>query len=87
MVEGMLLSLIHISPGWHLVDNKWRHFDQAGLLELGWKWINGNWYYLDPATGDMQTGLKNINNNVYYLNNSGAMVTGWQDVYKRQVLL
>lgn len=68
------------TPGWHLIDNQWRHFDQAGLLELGWKWINGNWYYLEPATGNMQTGLKNINGNVYYLNNSGAMVTGWQRV-------
>ena len=68
------------TPGWHLIDNQWRHFDQAGLLELGWKWINGNWYYLEPATGNMQTGLKNINGNVYYLNNSSAMVTGWQRV-------
>ena len=68
------------TPGWHLIDNNWRHFDQAGLLELGWQWINGHWYYLDPATGNMQTGLKNINNNVYYLNNSGAMMTGWQKV-------
>lgn len=68
------------TPGWHLIDNQWRHFDQAGLLELGWKWINGNWYYLEPATGNMQTGLKNTNGNVYYLNNSGAMVTGWQRV-------
>lgn len=66
------------TPGWHLIDNEWRHFDQAGLLELGWKWINGNWYYLEPTTGNMQTGLKNVNGNVYYLNNSGAMVTGWQ---------
>ncbi|VLS80463.1 choline binding protein F [Streptococcus pneumoniae] len=35
------------------------------------------WYYLDPATGIMQTGLQHLGNKWYYLRSSGAMATGW----------
>lgn len=36
------------------------------------------WYYLDPATGIMQTGWQYLGNKWYYLHSSGAMATGWQ---------
>ncbi|BDS75199.1 TPA: choline-binding protein CbpF [Streptococcus pneumoniae] len=35
------------------------------------------WYYLDPATGIMQTGWQYLGNKWYYLHSSGAMATGW----------
>ncbi|VMK45744.1 choline binding protein F [Streptococcus pneumoniae] len=35
------------------------------------------WYYLDPATGIMQTGWQHLGNKWYYLRSSGAMATGW----------
>ena len=35
------------------------------------------WYYLDPATGIMQTGWQYLGNKWYYLRSSGAMATGW----------
>ncbi|VIR04238.1 choline binding protein F [Streptococcus pneumoniae] len=38
------------------------------------------WYYLDPATGIMQTGWQHLGNKWYYLRSSGAMATGWQNL-------
>lgn len=38
------------------------------------------WYYLDPATGIMQTGWQYLGNKWYYLHSSGAMATGWQNL-------
>ncbi|VPM10886.1 choline binding protein F [Streptococcus pneumoniae] len=38
------------------------------------------WYYLDPATGIMQTGWQYLGNRWYYLHSSGAMATGWQNL-------
>ena len=35
------------------------------------------WYYLDPTTGNMQTGWQYLGNKWYYLRSSGAMATGW----------
>ncbi|HHK6384557.1 TPA: choline-binding protein CbpF [Streptococcus pneumoniae] len=38
------------------------------------------WYYLDPATGIMQTGWQYLGNKWYYLHSSGSMATGWQNL-------
>ena len=50
-------------------------------MQTGWKFINGNWYYLE-SNGEMQTGWKFIDGNWYYLESSGLMaintiIDGW----------
>ncbi|MED3202389.1 HNH/ENDO VII family nuclease [Bacillus toyonensis] len=43
-------------------------------MQIGWKEINGKWYYLDTL-GAMQIGWKEINGKWYYLDTSGVMQT------------
>ena len=49
------------------------------VLTVGWKKINGSWYYL-KSSGEMQTGWLKENGSWYYLDSSGAMKTGWYQV-------
>lgn len=66
----------------------WYHFGADGYMDTGWfKDVDGNWYYLNPASdgtqGTMKTGwFKDTDGNWYYLNpvsdgTRGAMKTGW----------
>lgn len=52
--------------------------NQSSGSATGW-WKNGNnWYYFDPATGNMVKGWKKIDGYWYYLDlESGIMATGW----------
>ena len=62
---------------WKKENNKWHYLNDKGEVAKGWLNLNGTYYYLDPSTGEMQTGMKEINGYKYYLDNSGAMKTGW----------
>ena len=48
-----------------------------GTLCFGWKQVNGTWYYFDPGSGIMQTGLKTIGGKLYAFTDDGEMLTGW----------
>ena len=39
--------------------------------------VGGAWYYLEPVSGKMATGLKKVGGATYHLASSGAMTTGW----------
>lgn len=56
-------------------DNEY-YLDKDYAATIGWKQINGAWYYFDEA-GIKQTDWKLINYNWYYLGKDGAMKTGW----------
>lgn len=63
--------------GWNkLSDGIW-NFIEYGKKILGWKYINGTWYFMD-SSGAMQTGWQFIDNNWYLFDSTGAMSTGWQ---------
>ena len=62
--------------GWFQVEEKW-YYAENGKLQKGWKKPGSIWYYLDPETGEMQTGIQTINGAKYYLDPNGAMKTGW----------
>ena len=55
----------------------WYYFEPSGIQAVGWKEIDGKWYYLDPtANGAMRTGwFTDEAGNLYYLDHSqgGAM--------------
>ena len=48
---------------------------QDGSLHKGWLNDNGNWYYLNPETGVMQTGFLTVDGKTYYLQENGKMLT------------
>lgn len=58
-------------------DGTWYFADGSGSLQTGWKKVGPSWYWMDPETDAMQTGVKEIGGTSYLLASSGAMVTGW----------
>ncbi|MGL4850560.1 MAG: hypothetical protein ACRC28_16845 [Clostridium sp.] len=63
------------SEGWENLNGVWYYYEN-GIIQTGWKYINGKYFYLNN-NGQMQTGWLNLNGRWYYLNNSGEMQTGW----------
>ena len=65
--------------GWTL-DRKtgcWRYANKKGQLLSGWLKIDNAWYYIEPQSYKMLTGLVDISGTPYYLTSSGRMGTGW----------
>lgn len=52
------------------------YFDENGVMQYGWKYINGKWYFFDK-NGAMKTGWLYDNGSWFYLGVDGKMVTGW----------
>lgn len=52
-------------------DGKWILIQQ-GVPASGWRYVNGNWYYMD-ADGVMQTGWINDGEKWYFLQSDGSM--------------
>ena len=56
----------------------WFYTDAYGVVQTGWKKIDGKWYYFSPDGGVMASdGRYTIDGKKYYFNASGAMQTGW----------
>ena len=77
--------------GWIQKDGKWWAFGSDGYLKTGWVFdgASGKWYLLNEKTG-MQIGLYYDESGRfwYYLDPaSGAMLTGWQFINGKMVLL
>lgn len=62
-------------------EQRWFLYDGNTRL-TGWQKINGQWYYLETATGMMMTGwiYDNQYKGWFYMNDNGEMTTGWQKV-------
>lgn len=56
-------------------------YEENGSLYKGWLFVNGAWYYLDPATGNMKDGWIFDKETWYFLKTDsaeqGKMATGW----------
>ena len=61
--------------GWYKQSGKWR-YRENGKDVVGWKKVQGIWYYLD-SDGYMATGWVKVDGKWYFLKSSGAMATGW----------
>ena len=65
------------SIGWKLIEGKWYHFDNEGIMNTGWIKDNERWYHMSES-GVMNTGwLKDSNDDWYYLSENGEMSIGW----------
>ena len=59
------------------IDGKTYLFNAEGYMEIGWKQLGGEWYYLySNGEAAVNTWLKSMNN-WYFFDNSGVMRTGW----------
>lgn len=66
---------------WSSAAQMWFYTDSDGVLQRGWRFIDGRWYHLDNESGAMNTGWFHDADGIwYYLAPSGQMVTGWNNI-------
>ena len=65
--------------GWYNDGTGTRYLDpNDGSLTLGWRQIDGNWYYFDSYYGyRCENSWQKIDDKVYFFNKDGTMHTGW----------
>ena len=70
--------------GWYMSNSgEWYYYDNySGQTCSGWKYVNNNWYYLDPQDNNKMIpgGWKKFDNGYYLFNSDGSMVTNWSYV-------
>ena len=70
--------------GWYMSNSgEWYYYDNySGQICSGWKYVNYNWYYLDPQDNNKMIpgGWKKFDNGYYLFNSDGSMVTNWSYV-------
>ena len=56
---------------WAMINDKWYFFGTDGYMKTGWLEYKGQWYYMDPENGVMQT---NRIIDGYQLDSSGVRI-------------
>lgn len=69
----------NITTGWLNYHNSgtWYYFNEEGVMQTGWEYIDGSWYYL-RSNGVMATGWEEVDGKWYYLKLKGMMAIGWE---------
>ena len=67
------------AKGWNETEDGWVYLtsDNQDSFCEGWLKLGDTWYWFDPATHLMATGVVECNGCMYRFLDSGAMVTGW----------
>lgn len=66
---------------WSSAAQMWFYANSDGVLQRGWRIVDGRWYHLDNDSGAMNTGWFLDNDGTwYYLMSSGQMVIGWNRI-------
>lgn len=60
--------------GWSETSEGWFYYDR-GEVKTGWLLDGGDWYYLNPETGRMETGFVMVDGKTYFLKEDGRMLT------------
>lgn len=53
---------------------------ESGAVQYGWQLLDDTYYYFDPTSGIMLTGLQTIEEVRYLFDDRGRMLTGWQTI-------
>lgn len=70
-----------MAVGWAQVEDGWYFASQSGALISGWYKEGTSWYYLDPVSHLMKTGLFEVDGNDCFANQSGRLVvSSWVTV-------
>ncbi len=68
----------HRQTGWLTLGKRKFHFSEhVGMLQKGFKKVDGQYYYFRETTGSMKTGFVKLNGKMYYFTPEGPMKTGW----------
>ena len=70
----------HMVAGWQNILGNMYFFDVTGLMQTGFISDGVFTYYLDPATGVMQTGMFNTPGGIFYADTAGHILTGMQNI-------
>lgn len=67
------------AKGWNETEDGWVYLtsDNQDSFCEGWLKLGDTWYWFDPVTHLMATGVVECNGCMYRFLDSGAMVTGW----------
>ena len=66
-----------LATGNQKINNIQYYISKKGVIETGWKKVDGKKYYYSPSNGKIATGFKTIDNKTYYFStDKGQMVTG-----------
>ena len=61
-----------ITDQWAKIEEEWYFFDANGVMQRGWLWKSGGWYYLDE---DGRMLADTVTPDGYRLDNTGAWIT------------
>ena len=64
---------------------QWYYSDKDGHPAIGWKWINGAWYYFYLNGVMAQNTIEYINGKKYVFSDSGALIesAGWKKLFDK----
>ncbi|WP_227145274.1 N-acetylmuramoyl-L-alanine amidase family protein [Lacrimispora sp. 210928-DFI.3.58] len=64
-----------VTSDWLKADGKWYHAAADGHMDLGWQYLDSEWYYFNDPAGDMKTnGWETFEGKRYFLSNDGACI-------------
>ncbi len=83
--NGIVFAAPDTTGRWVNETEGWRYYNAAGASCTGWVETASGWYYLDPQTGLMKTGLQQIDGKTYYFTApgengiEGRLFCGWKE--------
>lgn len=83
--NGVVFAAPDTTGRWGNENQGWRYYNAAGAVCTGWIETASGWYYLDPQTGLMLTGLQQIDGQTYYFTApgeneiEGRLFCGWRE--------
>ena len=70
------------ATSWHKVGNFWYYFNKYGIMQTGWRTIDGKEYLL-LVDGKMMDGWYNPSDYDWYFFQNGVLQTGWREINKK----
>ena len=71
-----------MTTGWQTIGNQFYYFSESGIMQTGWRDIDGKRYYLAPEDGHLWFGWLTLSDGSrYYCSADGSLTYGWLGPY------